>query len=161
MCALDLARGTVREPGAGDGGAAFDPSTVDLGRAARMGTIGCVSAGPISFWTYTLCAHYFPGVAWPQIGKRLVAILVLNSPVSISCTFALSTLLAGGTLRDAAAKIRRDLAETWAMNNSFWPPILVANLRWVSTANQASVGAIAHAAWNVYLSYMANKKPAS
>jgi len=151
--ALDLARGTVREPGSFDD----DGRRVDLARAAKMGAIGCVSAGPLSFWTYQLCAHLFPGVAWRQVGKRVVAILALTMPVSISSTFALSTLLGGGTPRDAAAKISRDLRETWMANTYFWPPILVANLRWVRTANQASVGAVAHAVWNVYLSLMTNK----
>ena len=157
---LDLARGTVRENTGRPGGAApFDASDVDLGRAARMGTIGLLSAGPISAWTYTLCAHYFPGVAWRQVAKRLTAILVLNSPVSIGATFALSVCLSGGTATDAIAKIKQDLMTTWAANNIYWTPFLFANLRWIATAHQASVGAVAHAFWNVYLSCQTNKTP--
>jgi hypothetical protein len=59
-------------------------------RSGRMAIIGVISAGPISHWTYVLCSHFFPGTTWPQLGKRVLAVVTLNAPVQINMTFGLT-----------------------------------------------------------------------
>jgi hypothetical protein len=132
----------------------------NLTRSARLGCVGVLSAGPISHWTYVLCAHFIPGTALRQCAKKALAVCAFNGPVQISMTFSLVTLFAGGTLSDAAVKIKRDLPKTWAVNNLYWPPILIANMSLVPLRNQAAVGSVAHAVWNIFLAWMANQTSA-
>jgi len=173
--------GPSREPGeqravdadANDAGAGADANDAgadaeepELGamwnrtRSLRLGFIGLVSAGPISHWTYVLNAHFVPGIALKQLALKVFNVCAFNSPVQISVTFTLVTVLAGGTLGEAWAKIKRDFLRTYAVNNLYWPLILGANMRYVALPNQAAVGGVAHAFWNVFLAYMANQKEA-
>jgi hypothetical protein len=122
-----------------------------------MATIGLVSAGPISHWTYVLCAHFFPGTSWPQLGRRVLAVVTFNAPVQIHMTFGLTIMLAGGTLNEVREKLREDFLQTWAINNCYWPPILALNMKYVALNSQAAVGGVAHAFWNIFLAYMANR----
>lgn len=130
-------------------------------RSGRMATIGVMSAGPLSHWTYVMCSHCFPGTGWAQIGKRVLAVVVLQAPVQIHMTFGLTILLAGGTLVEVTTKLREDFLQTWAINNCFWPPVLAVNMKFVALNNQAVVGGVGHAFWNVFLAYMANRSTAS
>jgi protein Mpv17 len=130
-------------------------------RSGRMATIGVMSAGPLSHWTYVACSHCFPGTAWPQIGKRVLAVVILQAPVQIHMTFGLTILLAGGTLLEVTKKLREDFLKTWAINNCFWPPVLAVNMKFVALNNQAVVGGVGHAFWNVFLAYMANRSTIS
>jgi hypothetical protein len=67
-------------------------------------------------------------------------------------------MLAGGSLReDVIPKVREDFLKTWAINNCFWPPVLALNMKFVALNNQATVGGVAHAVWNIFLAYMANR----
>ena len=135
-----------------------------------MGVIGAFSAGPISHWTYVICSHYFPGTSWVQVGKKVIPIIAVTCPVQICMTFTLAVTLAGGTFEEAQRKIWRDFAPTYMVrrpqllwmrqvncrelrqvNNCFWPPVLALNMKFVALQNQAVVGGIAHAVWNVYL----------
>eukprot|EP01043_Picozoa_sp_COSAG02_P075949 COSAG02_NODE_15897_length_1132_cov_1.326234_1_plen_220_part_00 len=130
-------------------------------RSGRMATIGIISAGPLSHWTYVMCSHFFPGTGWAQIGKRVLAVVILQAPVQIHMTFGLTILLAGGTLAEITKKLREDFLKTWAINNCFWPPVLAVNMRFVALNNQAVVGGLGHAFWNVFLAYMANRSTTS
>ena len=102
-----------------------------------------------------------PGTAWPQIGKRVLAVVILQAPVQIHMTFGLTILLAGGTLLEVTKKLREDFLKTWAINNCFWPPVLAVNMKFVALNNQAVVGGVGHAFWNVFLAYMANRSTIS
>lgn len=129
----------------------------NVSRSGRMGLIGLISAGPMSHLTYVLCAQFWPQTSWTSVGKRVAAVITLNSPIQITSTFMLVTLLAGYSVADAANKVHADLLSTWAVNNCYWPPILALNMKFVPVAQQASVGAVFHAIWNVALSVMANR----
>ena len=126
-------------------------------RSARLGMVGTISAGPISHWTYVLLSHFLPGTSWTLVAKKAAAVVVFNSPIQISMTFTLVTLFADGTLMDAAAKLQRDFPKTWFINAFYWPPILMCNMKLVTLRNQAAVGSVAHAVWNIFLAYMANQ----
>lgn len=126
-------------------------------RSARLGVVGIISAGPISHWTYVLMSHFLPGTAWLQVAKKAAAVVVFQSPFQISMTFTLVTLFADGTLTDAAVKLQRDLPKTWFINAFYWLPILTCNMKLVALRNQAAVGSVAHAVWNIFLAYMANQ----
>ena len=132
------------------------PRRWNASRSTRMGFIGVVSAGPLSHGTYVLCARVFPGTAWWPVLKKVALVLAL-APVQISSTFSLATALAGGSLDDCRRKIARDGPKTFAVNCIFWPPILGLNMRFVALHNQATVGGIGHAVWNIFLAYMANR----
>ena len=81
---------------------------------------------------------------------------LVNSPLSLVGTFTLTTVLAGGTLRDAQDKIRADAPRTWVRSCCFWPPFIAVNMKLVPVQYQASVGGLAWAVWAVILAYMAN-----
>ena len=55
------------------------------------------------------------------------------------------------------AKILRDGPRTFGVNCLFWPPILALNMRYVALHNQATIGGVGHAIWNIFLAYMANR----
>ena len=58
----------------------------------------------------------------------------------------------------AMSKVLQDLPWTWAIAWVFWTPVLAANMKLVPLANQAVVGGVAWAVWNVFLAYVANKE---
>ena len=130
---------------------------VDLERTLRMATTGAFVAGPTTAVFFKLAERFFPGTGLLAVCQKTL-FDVTTAPARISGTFASVTVLSGGGLPEITSKLSQDLYATWATGACIFPPMIFGVFKFVPLTHRAPLWAVVGGFWNVYLSYVANRK---
>jgi protein Mpv17 len=125
---------------------------------------GLIWSGPVAHFWYQLLevgvgsVLRLPPAPLVQLAARIALDAALFSPFTVAGYFVVSTILQGGTARDAADKLgarwRPAVAAAW----SFWPLVNVANFGLVPLPYRVLYANVMSLLWTGYLSYVNNLK---
>ena len=120
----------------------------------------CLVAPMLHYW-YGVLARRIPGVGLYSVAQRLFLDQAVFAPFVIIPSFFSCSLLLEGHSEAIVDKLRADWFSTVLTNFSVWLPCQVINFRYMPPELQVLFANAVGFFWNIYMSYMANKKPDS
>lgn len=133
----------------------FSKEDFDLGRIARMSTIGGCVVGPSLHLWYGALNSVLPGVAVKTVACRLVLDQFVFAPVFVGVFFGSLNVLEGKNFASLSTQLDLHYYDTLVSNWKVWIPAQIVNFAYVPVRFQVLFANSVGLCWNSYLSWVA------
>jgi len=126
--------------------------SIDLKRAACMGSFGFMFYGPYQHWWYGLLGSRWPSKSTSDFLIKVSLNQLALAPVVLSAVFTWNLILQQKS-SEVRGKLKRDLLPTMVNGWKFWIPAASINFYAVPVQSQVLYMSVCSVLWTAYLSF--------
>jgi hypothetical protein len=93
---------------------------------------------------------------WHVTLAKVAADMIVFDPPYLSLFFSSTTLMSGGSVKDAKETIKKEFGHTYVIDLAVWVPVQLMNFRYIPVLYQPILVNTVNLGWNSYLSFVKN-----
>lgn len=148
----DLSSQSISTRGFSDEGTHYEPA-----RALRVLFIAATVSIPSYKWFMFLGNHFNYASHWASIGVKIVISQTFFTPVFNTYFFGMQALLSGGTLREAAQRVKETVPTSFWNSWKVWPAVTAFSFTYLPMGYRPVFAGSVAVVWQGYLGWL-NKR---